>query len=97
MFKRAVFLLITFVLVTLVRSFLEPKFLGSKTGLHPVAALAAIYLGFRVSGIWGMVFFPIILMLLKQSTIKAISDYGSSSTADCPKSPHRKKRVFIKY
>ncbi|NLO48848.1 MAG: sporulation integral membrane protein YtvI [Clostridiales bacterium] len=64
--KRAAFLSITLLLVTLVRSFLEPKFLGSRTGLHPVATLVAIYLGFRVSGILGMVFFPIVLMLLKQ-------------------------------
>jgi sporulation integral membrane protein YtvI len=64
--KRAVFLLITFVLVTLVRSFMEPKLLGARSGLHPVATLIAIYFGFRSSGIWGMIFFPIILMLLKQ-------------------------------
>lgn len=64
--RRAVFLLFTFVVITLVRSFLEPKLLGSESGVHPVATLMAIYIGFSISGITGMIICPIILMVIKK-------------------------------
>ena len=50
----------------LVRSFLEPKILGNRVGLHPAAALLAIYVGFCLLGIIGMVLFPLTLIIFKQ-------------------------------
>jgi len=52
--------------ITLVRSFLEPKILGDNVGLHPAATLLAIYAGFCLMGVKGMIFFPFILIILKQ-------------------------------
>lgn len=63
---RAIFLFAAFVVITLVRSFLEPKILGSESGVHPVATLMAIYIGFSISGIAGMFICPIILMIVKK-------------------------------
>jgi sporulation integral membrane protein YtvI len=53
-------------IATLVRSFLEPKILGGKVGLHPAATLLAIYLGFSVMGVKGLLLFPLTLIILKQ-------------------------------
>lgn len=64
--NRAIFLLCTFIVITLVRSFLEPKLLGGESGVHPAATLMAIYMGFKISGIAGMIICPILLMLLKK-------------------------------
>ena len=64
--SQAVALIVIYGIVTLVRNFLEPKLVGGQIGLHPVATLIAIYIGFCSCGIPGMVLFPILLITLKQ-------------------------------
>jgi predicted PurR-regulated permease PerM len=63
---RAAALMVTYGVVTLVRSFAEPKLVGSQIGLPPAAALAAMYMGFRAVGVAGMVLSPVALMVVKQ-------------------------------
>ncbi len=63
-------LLITYLIVTIVRNCLEPKLVAGQFGIDPAAALLAMYSGFKLSGIVGMVFFPFGLMLLKQMNDK---------------------------
>ena len=55
-----------YLVITLMRSLLEPKLVGSELGLNPVATLLAIYTGFKTVGVAGMIFFPMGLMVLKQ-------------------------------
>jgi sporulation integral membrane protein YtvI len=64
--RRAVFLAVTWALVSLVRSLLEPRFIGSRSGLHPAATLFALFCGARLAGVWGMLLFPPGLLVLKQ-------------------------------
>lgn len=52
--------------VTLVRSLLEPKLVGARVGLHPLAALLAMYVGFSAFGVWGLILAPLIAIFLKQ-------------------------------
>lgn len=59
-------LLVLFGLVSLVRSLLEPRLVGQRIGLPPLAALFAMYLGFSAFGVWGMVFSPLVAIFLKQ-------------------------------
>lgn len=53
-------------ILTLQRQLLEPRLLAAQADLPPLAALLAMYLGFRVFGIGGMILFPILLLLAKQ-------------------------------
>ena len=53
-------------LVTLIRSLLEPKLVGHRVGLHPLAALAGMYVGFQAFGVAGMILAPLLLVLAKQ-------------------------------
>ena len=55
-----------YVVVWLVRSILEPKLLGKSGGLPPLLSLMAIYVGFRVAGIAGMLLGPLLMLLLKE-------------------------------
>lgn len=52
-------------LVLAARSLLEPKLVGLQAGLPPLAALLAMYVGFRALGVAGMVLAPLALMLTK--------------------------------
>ena len=63
---RAVTLLAVYGVVSLVRSFLEPKLVGRQLGLHPLATLMAMYVGFSCIGIPGMLLFPMALLVLRQ-------------------------------
>ena len=70
--RRAFVLIAAYAAVTIVRSTLEPKLVGAKLGLPPVAALAAIYAGFCALGVFGMLLFPVALIMIKQLNDRGI-------------------------
>ncbi len=57
-------LLLIYVVITVIRNIVEPKFVGSKLGLHPVVTLASMTAGAHVFGVLGLFGFPIVLSLL---------------------------------
>ena len=57
---RAIGILGLYVTVTLSRSILEPRLLGRHLGLDPLAALVALYAGYKLWGIAGMLLSPIL-------------------------------------
>lgn len=65
---RAIGLASVYLAVTLTRSMLEPKFLGRHLGLDPLATLIALYVGFRLWGIGGMILAPILTVIAIQVT-----------------------------
>lgn len=63
---EAVSLLVLWGLCWLCRTLLEPRLLSSRLGLHPVWTLLMVYVGFRLSGVWGMLLYPLFVILLRQ-------------------------------
>lgn len=57
---RAIGILGIYATITLGRSIAEPKLLGRHLGLDPLAALMALYAGFQLWGITGMLLSPIL-------------------------------------
>ncbi len=53
-------LLVLFLVCTLVRQIAEPRMLGQELGLHPLLSLAAMYVGLRLFGFWGMLLAPLL-------------------------------------
>lgn len=49
----------------LTRVVLEPRLVGKQLGLDPLAALVALYAGFRLWGFWGLVLAPVGVSLVK--------------------------------
>lgn len=58
--------LILYAVAALTRQTLEPRLVGRQIGLPPVVTLFALYTGYRVIGVPGMILFPISAVLLKQ-------------------------------
>lgn len=58
-------ILALYAVVAGIRQFLEPKLVAEQTGLHPLATLAALYLGFKAFGAVGFVLGPLLAILLK--------------------------------
>ena len=63
---RAVALAVLYAVISAVHSFLEPKVMAAQAGLPPLAALAAMYAGFRAFGVAGMILLPVALLFVKQ-------------------------------
>ena len=59
-------LLVLCAVVVLVRSLLEPRLVGNRVGLHPLAALVSMYAGFQLLGVAGMVLAPLLTVVGKQ-------------------------------
>ena len=63
---RAVGLAGIFVTVSTVRSVLEPRLLGSTLGLDPLVTLMAMYAGFRLLGVGGLILAPVVTVTVMQ-------------------------------
>lgn len=63
---RAVGLLALYVIVALTRSALEPKLVGHQLGINPLLTLLALYAGYRLWGVPGMILAPILTVTVKQ-------------------------------
>ncbi len=57
-------LIVLYVIITAVRQIAEPYVLGKGLGLHPLASLMAMFIGFRLFGALGMMLSPIALAVL---------------------------------
>ena len=63
--KLGIAILILWITMSIVRQFLEPKIVSGKIGIHPIFTLIAMYTGFKVIGVMGMLVGPIVLIILK--------------------------------
>ena len=67
---------ILYVVILVVRNFMEPRIVGQQLGLNPLVALASIYVGLVTMGVGGMLLVPvtvqIILTLHRQGKINFI-------------------------
>jgi len=57
-------LVVLYLIVAIIRGFIEPRIIGRQLGLHPLVTLCAIYAGFQLMGVLGMIFFPILAQIL---------------------------------
>lgn len=64
-FSRGILLLLLYVTITVVRNVIEPKIIGARIGLHPLATLICMYLGLHLFGLAGMFLVPLTVILLK--------------------------------
>ncbi|SDG60487.1 sporulation integral membrane protein YtvI [Marvinbryantia formatexigens] len=63
-FWLGVCLIVLFLIINTLREFLEPKLIGDRMGIYPIAMVAAVYVGICVYGVAGVVLGPISLMLI---------------------------------
>lgn len=62
-YRLGIGLLILFGVIETVRQFIEPRIVGVTLGIHPLLTLAAMYLGFTVFGIAGMIIGPLLALV----------------------------------
>lgn len=58
-------IIVLWIIMSVVRQFLEPKIVSGKIGIHPIFTLIAMYTGYKIIGVMGMLVGPIVLIILK--------------------------------
>ena len=64
-FELGIGLIIIYVIITIVRSILEPKIIGKQIGLNPIITLISMFLGVELLGVIGIFVFPITATIIK--------------------------------
>lgn len=64
--QLGVMLLVLYVIIIIIRNYLEPKIIGTKYGMHPLITLAAIYIGGKLFGVVGIFALPLTLIICKR-------------------------------
>ncbi len=62
--RTAVELMVIWGVILLFRRIGEPKAVGNQTGLSPVLSLVSIYVGMQVAGVGGMIFGPVVFLVV---------------------------------
>lgn len=62
---KSIMLLVLYGTILTVRQLIEPKVLSRQIGLHPLAALMSLYVGFLVFGYLGLIMGPITVLVFK--------------------------------
>lgn len=63
-------IIISYVIISIIRQIIEPKIVSSSLGIHPVATLAAIFIGLKANGLSGMLF--CIFMVIFYNVLKKV-------------------------
>jgi len=64
-YRMAIYLIILYLFVTVVRQLIEPKVVGTQIGIYPLLTLAAMYTGVRLIGVFGLIVGPVVLIIIK--------------------------------
>lgn len=63
-YRQAIALIVIWGLICVFRRVAEPKVVGDQTGLSPILALISIYVGMRLAGVLGMIFGPVLVLII---------------------------------
>lgn len=57
---------ILWIVWAIIKNLLEPKMISKQMGMHPIFTLIAMYTGFKIWGVLGLMLGPIVLLILKR-------------------------------
>lgn len=78
-FNLAIAIIILLIIMSIARQVLEPKLVSKNIGVHPIFTLIAMYTGFKVIGILGLLIGPIVLIIFK-NIFASLIDQGVFKT-----------------
>ena len=58
-------IIVLLIIMSIVRQVLEPKLVSKNIGVHPIFTLIAMYTGFKIIGVIGLLVGPIVLIIIK--------------------------------
>ncbi|MDO4581123.1 MAG: sporulation integral membrane protein YtvI [Bacillota bacterium] len=88
-------LIVVYALLTVSRNILEPKVVGDRIGLHPLAALAAIFIGMKMFGVVGLILGPITLSVIV-AAMRARNKHKIINPGEQHKPAHEQPKLLVK-
>jgi sporulation integral membrane protein YtvI len=73
-------LIVLYVVVVIVRQIMEPKIVGQRVGLHPLATLLCMWLGAKLFGVIGLFGLPVSVLIIKE--LRANGTLSHTQTPD---------------
>ncbi len=64
-FNLGIAIIVLLIIMSVARQVLEPKLVSKNIGVHPIFTLIAMYTGFKIIGIMGLLIGPIVLIIFK--------------------------------
>ncbi|MDD3214268.1 MAG: AI-2E family transporter, partial [Eubacteriales bacterium] len=64
-YSMGIFLMLIYLGTVLIRQISEPRIVGANLGLYPLATMVAMFAGFQLIGVLGLIVGPILLNLIK--------------------------------
>lgn len=64
-YMLAFFLFCLYLIILVVRQYSEPKLISKDAGVHPLLTLVALYSGFKIFGVLGFLYGPIIMAIIR--------------------------------
>lgn len=72
-------IIVLLIIMSIIRQLLEPKLVSKNIGVHPIFTLIAMYTGFKIIGIMGLLIGPIVLIIFK-NIFASLIDQGVFKT-----------------
>lgn len=66
-------LLVLYLFILVVRAILEPRIMGSRLGLHPLAVLVSMYVGLKTIGVLGLIVGPLFVIAVQAGIKSGVS------------------------
>ena len=63
--KLGIAIISLLIIMSIIRQILEPKLVSKNIGVHPIFTLIAMYTGFKLIGVMGLLIGPIALIIFK--------------------------------
>ena len=86
-YVRGAVCLLVYVVCIFVRELLEPRLIGKKIGVSPIAILLSIYAGIKLFGIWGIIAGPLGFVIIYQAYMSLERRRGNGDFQAAEKSP----------
>lgn len=78
-FNLGIAIIVLLIIMSIARQILEPKLVSKNIGVHPIFTLIAMYTGFKMIGIMGLLIGPIVLIIFK-NIFASLIDQGVFKT-----------------
>lgn len=97
-YQQGIILFIVYLVVVIVRQFIEPKIVGERVGLHPLITLVTMYVGLKLFGGLGMLALPICCAVLQQLELAGVTHlFPVRREPTDPPVKTKKNRKFFKF
>jgi sporulation integral membrane protein YtvI len=78
-YVQAIILAVLWVGGQLLRQIIQPKIMGDSMGMPPIPTLFLLYIGWKISGVWGMIFALPIAMIILNLNEAGVFDQAKTS------------------